>query len=264
MTFDEVLFSDNTLFNYIGYAAALATILTFTIQIVKIIESKKVTNLSSYMYIIYTLSLVCWATYGIFIEDWIIVAANVIAFPFTFTILLLILYYDAEDKIERARRDALTNVFNRQYFAQTVPVRIAKDKTNKQDSAVLMIEVNGYNAIKKSFGEKTANKLLKTAGKFFEKNLRESDIVARLDKNMFVAYLSDANSKSAESVAKRLNKDAGEIKMRLDRNNEQNLDISIGLCTTQKADDMPTLMTKAEKALHEITAKSKTKVKVAK
>ncbi len=264
MNIDEILFSDNTLFNYIGYAAALATILTFIIQIIKIIESKKVTNLSSYMYTIYTLSLICWATYGIFIENWLIVAANLIAFPFTFTILLLILYYDAEDKIERARRDPLTYVFNRQYFEQTVPVKIAKDKANKQDSAILMVEVNEYNEIKKMYGEKVANKLLKTAGKFMEKNLRESDVVARLDKNLFVAYLSEANGKSAESVAKRLSKDAENVKIRLDRNNEQNVDLSIGLCTTQKADDMQGMMVKAQEALQEITTKNRTKIKIAK
>ena len=139
---DEIIFDEETLFSYIGYAAGLATILTFTIQIMKIIETKKVTNLSSYMYIIYTLGLICWAAYGIFIENWLIVLANLITFFFTFIILILILYYDAEDKIERARRDPLTYVFNRQYFEQIVPVKIAESKAQKKKNHNLELDMH--------------------------------------------------------------------------------------------------------------------------
>ena len=61
--FDNIMFDEEILFTYIGYAAGLATILTFAIQILRIIETKNVTNLSSYMYIIYSLGLVCWFAY---------------------------------------------------------------------------------------------------------------------------------------------------------------------------------------------------------
>lgn len=257
MKIDEILLSDNTLFNYIGYAAALATVLTFTIQILKIIESKKVTNLSSYMYIIYTLSLICWATYGIFIENWLIVFANLIAFPFTFTILLLILYYDAEDKIERARRDSLTYAFNRQYFTQTVPVKIAQSKTQQQPFSIMSILVNNYAETKQKLNEKNADKLLKAAAKFLEKNLRENDIVARFENNHFVAFLSEADAKSAESVAKRLSKNAENIKVKLDANNEQSLNLSIGVATGNNSDDMDGLLQKSAKALNIATEPKK-------
>lgn len=46
--FDNIMFDEEILFTYIGYAAGLATILTFAIQILRIIETKNVTNLSSY------------------------------------------------------------------------------------------------------------------------------------------------------------------------------------------------------------------------
>ena len=43
--FDNIMFDEEILFTYIGYAAGLATILTFAIQILRIIETKNVTNL---------------------------------------------------------------------------------------------------------------------------------------------------------------------------------------------------------------------------
>ncbi|MBQ8464834.1 MAG: diguanylate cyclase [Alphaproteobacteria bacterium] len=263
MPLNEIIFDEDTLFSYIGYAAGLATILTFTIQILKIIETKKVTNLSSYMYIIYTLGLVCWAAYGIYIEDWILVVANFITFFFTFTILLLIIYYDAEDKIERERRDELTYVFNRKYFEQTVPVRLAEAKTLSQESAILAINSINYRSTHEKNGVKAGNKILKSLAKFLEKDLRENDLVARFEDDKFVIYLADANDKSAQIVANRLLKNAELIKVKISKKEEIETKIKIGICTTQHASTMEELLEKAEKAAKSISAKSADKIKLA-
>lgn len=263
MPLNEIIFDEDTLFSYIGYAAGLATILTFTIQILKIIETKKVTNLSSYMYIIYTLGLVCWAAYGIYIEDWILVVANFITFFFTFTILLLIIYYDAEDKIERERRDELTYVFNRKYFEQTVPVRLAEAKTLSQESAILVVNSINYRSTHEKNGVKAGNKILKSLAKFLEKDLRENDLVARFEDDKFVIYLADANDKSAQIVANRLLKNAELIKVKVSKKEEIETKIKIGICTTQHASTMEELLEKAEKAAKSISAKSADKIKLA-
>ena len=137
--FDNIMFDEEILFTYIGYAAGLATILTFAIQILRIIETKNVTNLSSYMYIIYSLGLVCWFAYGVYIDSYILLFSNLITFFCTFIILILIIYYDAEDKIERERRDDITTVYNRKYFEQAVPEKIAQALVAKQNFALVML-----------------------------------------------------------------------------------------------------------------------------
>lgn len=262
MMLDEIMFDDDTLFTYIGYAAGLATILTFTIQILKIIETKKVTNLSSYMYIIYSLGLICWAAYGVYIENWILVIANFITFFFTFAILLLIIYYDAEDKIERDRRDELTYVFNRKYFEQTVPVRIAEDKTMSKDSAILMVTSSNYRTINEKKGIKAGNKLLKALAKFLDKDLRENDLVSRFEDDKFVIYLSDANKQSAKVVANRLIKNAESIKVKLNKKEETDIKLNIGISTTENTATMEEMLSKAEKAVKSIS-KGAEKIKIA-
>ena len=112
----RLMFSEETIYLYIGYAAGIATISAFAIQTIRILKTKNITGLSSYMYTLYSLSLICWFTYGVFIDSWIIAIANLVTFFFTFVILCLILYYDEEDKIERYRRDPLTYVFNKKYY----------------------------------------------------------------------------------------------------------------------------------------------------
>ena len=260
---DEIMFDEETLFTYIGYAAGLATVLTFILQILKIIETKKVTNLSSYMYIIYTLGLICWAAYGIYIENWILVIANFITFFFTFVILLLIIYYDAEDKIERDRRDELTYVFNKKYFEQTIPVRIAESKTFSQNSAILVVNSGNYRHINEKIGVKAGNKLLKSLAKFLEKDLRENDLVSRFDDDKFVIYLADTDDKTAQVVANRLVKNAEMIKIKVSNKEEIDTKIKIGICTTQKAQTMEEMLTKAEKAVKSIPSNASEKIKLA-
>lgn len=256
-----MMLDEEVLFSYIGYAAGLATILTFTIQILKIVETKNVTSLSSYMYIIYSLGLVCWAAYGIYIENWLIVFANLITFFFTFAILMLIIYYDAEDKIERARRDELTYVFNRKYFEQTVPVKIAEAKTINQNFAIMLVSLTNFANNAKKYGKKIEKKLLKTLAKTLEKNLRETDMVARIDGNKFAVYLTGVDDKFAELVAQRLYNNATTNKIKVTKDQNINLEVKMGICTSQHGNDMKELMQKADKILKRITIKSP-KVKI--
>ncbi len=259
-----MMFDEEVLFTYIGYAAGLATILTFTIQILKIIETKNVTSLSSYMYIIYSLGLVCWAAYGIYIENWLIVFANLITFFFTFAILMLIIYYDAEDKIERARRDELTYTFNRKYFEQTIPVKIAEAKTVNQNFAIMLVSLTNFANSAKKYGNKIGKKLLKTLAKTLEKDLRETDMVARVDDNKFAVYLTGVDDKFAELVAQRLYNNVTNNKVKVKKDQHIELDVKMGICTSEHGEDMEELMQKADKTLKAITVKSPSKIKICK
>ena len=53
-----MMFDTDTVFNYIGYAAGLATIIAFAIQTGRILRTKTISGLSSYMYTMYSLSLI--------------------------------------------------------------------------------------------------------------------------------------------------------------------------------------------------------------
>lgn len=253
MTLDPILFDEETIFMYIGYAAGLATILTFTIQILKIIETKKVTNLSSYMYIIYSLGLVCWFAYGIYIDNMIIVISNLITFLFTFVILLLIIYYDAEDKIERARRDPQTYVFNRMYFEQTVPVKIAEAKAVQQGFSIFMLSITNYNNVKKTYGPKAADKLLKTVAKTLDKDLRENDLVARYNESMFTVYLSNTDAKTANAVVGRLSKKISIQHVKANKISEVVPNVKTSLATSKDGSDINTLIKVLEKRFTETT-----------
>ncbi len=254
-----MLFDEETLFTYIGYAAGLATILTFTIQILRIIETKNVTNMSSYMYTIYSLGLVCWFAYGVYIESYILIISNLITFFCTFIILMMILYYDAEDKIEKARRDDITNVYNYKYFTEAASEKINQALQEKQNFAIMMIKINEISQIKEQYGIKTVNKVLKQSGNILEKDLRNSDLVARLDEERFIIFLANSDEKGSKIVAKRLLENIEKLSFKINKKETLKISGSLGACSSKYGKNLVALTENTEKALLNIGGRNKIK-----
>lgn len=250
-----MLFDEEILFTYIGYAAGLATILTFAIQTLRILQTRNVTNLSSYMYIIYSLSLICWFAYGVYIESWILVISNLITFIFTFIILGLIIYYDAEDKIERERRDEETYLFNRKYFEEVVPEKIGQSVLANQKFAIMMLSFENYEKINETLGKKSRVKTLKTLSKYLEQALRDSDFIARFDENKFAIFLANSDEKTAKIVTTRLLNDIEKLSLKIG-NNEVKYEIAVGICGSEHGKDLADFVNKSSQSLSAIDKKS--------
>lgn len=261
---ENIMFDEDILFTYIGYAAALATILTSTLQILKIIETKNVSSLSSYMYIIYCLGLVCWFAYGVYINSYILLFANLITFMFSFVILILILYYDAEDKIERERRDDITTVYNMKYFQQIIPEKIAQALVSKQNFSLIMLKIDNLTKLRNSSSIKTAHKALKQIGAVIEKDLRGSDMIARYNEEKFVIFLSNSDEKGAKVVAGRITDNIKKIQFKISSKDKITFLPIMGACTSKTAKALSDLIRGANKAIDEVSPKSKIKIQFCK
>ncbi|MBO5443565.1 MAG: diguanylate cyclase [Alphaproteobacteria bacterium] len=254
------MFSDGTIYAYIGYAAGLATVSAFAIQTVRILRTKNITGLSSYMYTMYSLSLICWFAYGVYLDSWIMAIANLITFLFTFLILLLILYYDEEDKIERYRRDPLTYVFNKRYYEESVSQKIIESTIHKQPFSIVVGKINNLETIHEQMGGKYRNRALKYTAKTLEKALRDSDFIARIDDNLFAIYLANTDEKIAKKVSERVLESVNNIEI---KNGSQsfNIQMLLGICSSAEKDDLNGLTQKAIKAISEIPSKGRIRVK---
>lgn len=257
----NLMFSDETIYDYIGYAAGLATISAFAIQTIRILKTKNISGLSSYMYTMYSLSLICWFAYGVYIDSWIMSIANLITFFFTFIILLLILYYDEEDKIERYRRDPLTYVFNKKYYEESVAQRIIEDTIRKQPFSIIVGKINNLENIHEQMGGKYRNRALKYAAKTLEKALRDNDFIARIDDNLFAVYLTNTDEKIAKKVSERVLESINNIEIQKGSQSSK-IQMLIGICSSAEKDDLNGLTQKATEAMAAISAKSRVLVKI--
>lgn len=84
----------------IGLLAAAFTTISFVPQALTTIRTKNVEGLSLGMYIVFTLGIVCWLTYGIVLKDLPMILANSITIVFVFIILFFIIKYRKKKSIK--------------------------------------------------------------------------------------------------------------------------------------------------------------------
>ncbi len=73
----------------VGIIAAICTTSGFIPQIIRGIRTKRLDDLSPVMYSLLIVGLSLWLTYGIHIEDMIIIVANAVALAFSLFIVCL-------------------------------------------------------------------------------------------------------------------------------------------------------------------------------
>jgi MtN3 and saliva related transmembrane protein len=74
---------------WLGYAAALLTTSSFIPQAVMTIRTRNTRGISRGMYIIFTIGVALWLAYGVAIDSWPMILANVATLVLAATILVL-------------------------------------------------------------------------------------------------------------------------------------------------------------------------------
>jgi MtN3 and saliva related transmembrane protein len=79
--------------DYIGYAAATLTTLSFVPQALLALRTRNVGGISLGMYSCFTLGVALWLVYGIGLGEWPIIVANAITLSLASTILITKIRY---------------------------------------------------------------------------------------------------------------------------------------------------------------------------
>jgi MtN3 and saliva related transmembrane protein len=74
----------------LGAVAALCSVVSFTPQAMKIIRTGETKDLSAVMYVLTVTGFGCWATYGVWLRQWPLVASNGLCFALSAFILFMI------------------------------------------------------------------------------------------------------------------------------------------------------------------------------
>lgn len=77
----------------LGYIAAFCTTVAFVPQVVKTYKSKSAASLSLGMFLFFTGGIVLWLIYGIMINEYPIIAANVVTLILAVTLIYFKLRY---------------------------------------------------------------------------------------------------------------------------------------------------------------------------
>jgi diguanylate cyclase (GGDEF)-like protein len=103
-----------------------------------------------------------------------------------------------------AEHDTLTGLSNRLLFEELGRNRLAEARRSGAGLALLAIDLDGFKAVNDVHGHQAGDAVLKAAASRILAALRESDVVARMGGDEFVALLSDAGLDDARLVADKL------------------------------------------------------------
>ena len=87
------LVDDMTLLDLLGLSAGFLTTISFLPQVVKIWRSKSAADISTSMFALFSLGLILWLIYGIYLQSLPIILANSITLILTAIILILKYHY---------------------------------------------------------------------------------------------------------------------------------------------------------------------------
>jgi MtN3 and saliva related transmembrane protein len=78
---------------WIGYVAATLTSLSFIPQAILTIRTKNTRGISRGTYVMFVVGVACWLAYGIALDSWPMILANIVTLMLAVTILALKLRY---------------------------------------------------------------------------------------------------------------------------------------------------------------------------
>ena len=79
--------------NNLGYLAGFLTTIAFVPQVSKVWISKSSSDISLFMFIIFTLGVLLWLIYGLIINDYSLIISNSVTFSLSLSILVAKILY---------------------------------------------------------------------------------------------------------------------------------------------------------------------------
>jgi diguanylate cyclase (GGDEF)-like protein len=150
-----------------------------------------------------------------------------------------------------ATTDELTQVPNRRYFFQQIPIEEERARRSGKGGAVLMLDIDFFKKVNDTYGHGIGDKVLIAVAHTCRKNLRTPDILARMGGEEFIIYCPDTGIEHGEKLAERIRSRIESLRIGLFDEIILRVTVSIGLTITQPPKmDIVSAMKTADKALY--------------
>jgi diguanylate cyclase (GGDEF)-like protein len=110
-----------------------------------------------------------------------------------------------EREKQLARKDDLTGVSNRRSFFESAQIEIDRTHRYKRPFTLAYFDVDNFKQINDALGHETGDRALRTISDTIEKNIRSTDILARIGGDEFVLLLSETGFDQSHAVIEKIN-----------------------------------------------------------
>jgi diguanylate cyclase (GGDEF)-like protein len=142
-----------------------------------------------------------------------------------------------------AGRDALTDLYNREFGEQRLLEEMSRSRRHVRPLAVLRMDLNGLEKINEGLGSASADCAIRLFSEHLQQKLRSFDVPIRLDRGEFLILLPECKASERELILNRLNQMTFEFGV-------QHTEIAAGWADYLDGEASQTLMMRAESNLH--------------
>ncbi len=163
---------------------------------------------------------------------------------------------DARAALDRlARRDALTELFNRRYFHERYEVELRRAWRTASPLAVLMIDADHFKALNDTHGHQAGDEVLRRMALVCAGALRPYDLLARYGGEEFVVLLPGLQLEAACTVAERIRQAVAEMRSITVAGTELRTTVSVGVACLDRSEgnvdsEGPALLQRADRAMY--------------
>jgi diguanylate cyclase (GGDEF)-like protein len=134
-----------------------------------------------------------------------------------------------------ARVDALTRLPNRVVWAEALETERVRRARYRRPVVVMNVDIDGLKETNQRFGRAAGDELLRGAAGVLRRNLRDADLVARIDDDEFGVILVETYGDAMDSIVSRL---YGAFAMWRGSHEELRLSVSIGWAAPEPFGDL--------------------------
>lgn len=114
-------------------------------------------------------------------------------------------------------KDSLTNLYNRRYLNQMLPVEIERSNRKNHYLSIVMVDIDGFKNINDTCGHCVGDIVIKKFSDIMTKFIRsETDWIARYGGDEFLICLHNVDMKEAKKIVERLRKSIERMRIEID------------------------------------------------
>ncbi len=154
-----------------------------------------------------------------------------------------------------SQTDAITGLFNRQYFLDMLEEAASKAKGSEITAATLLVNLNSFKDIKQNVGVVAADQFLNEISRELEQAVQDDDVIAHFEGSVFSIIAYGQNAESIQAYAQKISKTTHDFIANIE-NQSLNSNCSIGITLLDEhTPDTGEILLRAERATNEARKK---------
>jgi diguanylate cyclase (GGDEF)-like protein/PAS domain S-box-containing protein len=157
---------------------------------------------------------------------------------------------------ERAERDHLTGVYNRRMFYEMLAAEVERAVRYERPLSLIMLDIDHFKKVNDLHGHAAGDEVLKATSLMLQKNIRHTDILARVGGEEFVILATETSVENTVDLAEKIRSTIEAAEML----QGGKITVSFGVAGLVNAITPDEFMRRADEALYQAKARGRNRV----